>query len=330
MTNDREIHSTDGHRPPAAPSFDRRHPRRCAGPALGAALAVLSGCAAGDGHGELAADAVPATGVDPAGVELAAYGLREAPCGDDLHLATVVTADRIYHAFCADEAGRTSVLVVSPLEAAPETAVDAASPLEYFLSITPAGTRVPELLEAAGGSRSGRASTADVVAFVHPAAGLLPTSPAPASSCSSASDFTAAHCTLIDEWIDEGLADDDFLETTRWCGSSLLSGDAQRTGSAQGVPFPWEARIRVAGCNADVLVRRYYQNPFDGTWWNAGNLTLLPAHTMSWKIFSANAHWCPGGLDPCQTASDMRFRVEPTTGATYRYTGGFVSLPPVP
>lgn len=292
-----------------------------------AASAIVAGCAGADlGEGE----ASPVLGTDPAGVELEDYGLSEAPCGQDTHLATVVTADRAYHAFCADEQGRASVFVLSRLEA--EVEVNQKSALEHFLAITPPDVTVPDLLEGAAQRRSGRELTAEVVAYVHPDARGplqrdLDSKVAPASSCSSASDFEEAHCSVIDEWI---ASDDEFNQTHSWCSSGLLAGDAQRTGSQQGVSFPFEGRIRVAGCTDDVVVRRYYKNPFNGSWWNAGNLTLQPGHVMSWTIFADNAIWCPGGLEICQFASDLRFRVEPTPGGTYRYTGGFINYEPVP
>ena len=207
---------------------------------------------------------------------------------------------------------------------------DPASPLAYYLSITPSDVAVPELLGRADALPRGRRATSEVVAFVHPEAGK------PGgqlrSSCSSATDFVNAHCSLIEDWIEDGLDADAFGDWSSWCSSGLLAGDAQRTGSSQGVPNPHEARIRVAGCSDDVLVRRYYRNPFSGAWWNAGNYTVQPGFAMSWKIFWYNARWCEGegDLEFCTGASDMRFRVEPTPGATYRYTGGFVTPTPVP
>jgi hypothetical protein len=59
---------------------------------------------------------------------------------------------------------------------------------------------------------------------------------------------------------------------------------------------------------------------------------FVMAPAMSWTIFWFNATWCEGSgdLQFCTGASDMRFRVEPTAGGTYRYTGGFVTPTPVP
>ena len=289
---------------------------------------MVAACAASDpGDGD--ETAVP--GTDPAGVDMAAYGVTEAPCGGDAHLATVVTANRAYHAFCADRHGRTSVFVMAPVDA--EVEDDPESALEYYLAITPREVAVPSVLEQAGAHPSGRLTTSEAVAFVHPDARKpeqqLRSGLATASSCSSATDFVNAHCSLIDDWIQDGLDDDAFSDWTSWCGSGLLSGDAQRTGSSQGVAHPFEARIRVAGCTQDVLVRRYYQNPFNFTWWNAGNFTVHPGFAMSWKIFWFNASWCDN-VGFCTGANDMRFRVEPTPGGTYRYTGGFVTPQPVP
>jgi hypothetical protein len=292
--------------------------------AVAAACAMLAACAGdvGDGEAGLPGD------TDPAGVRLEDYGLTEAPCGQDLHLATVVTSKRGYHAFCADERGNTSVLIVSPQGA--EVDAGRSSPLETSLAITPSDVAVPELLGTTS-LAPGRRVTSETVAYVHPGArgpvqDNLRGDVALASSCSSQATFESAQCSVIENWIDN----DDFFQTHSWCSSGLLAGDAQRTSSAQGVTFPWEGRIRVAGCNEDVLVRRYYKNPFSGAWWNAGNFTLQPGHILSWIVSSNDATWCPGGLDPCQHASDLRFRVEPTAGATYRYTGGFMNFPAVP
>ncbi len=307
----------------------RSCPGRRPGPPLGrllgiAAALAVSACAGLDSD----VDDPSVPGTDVAGVNMAAYGVTEAPCGDDAHLATVVTANRAYHAFCADSQGRPAVFVMAPADALVED--DPASPLEYYLSITPSDVAVPELLGRADALPAGRRATSEVVAFVHPEAGK------PGgqlrSSCSSATDFVNAHCSLIEDWIEDGLDADAFGDWSSWCSSGLLAGDAQRTGSSQGVPNPHEARIRVAGCSDDVLVRRYYRNPFSGAWWNAGNYTVQPGFAMSWKIFWYNARWCEGegDLEFCTGASDMRFRVEPTPGATYRYTGGFVTPTPVP
>jgi hypothetical protein len=291
----------------------------------------VAACAGSD---SVDGDETAVPGTDPGGVDMAAYGVTEDPCGDDAHLATVVTANRAYHAFCADSQGRTSVFAMAPADAEVESDPDSA--LEYYLSITPRDVAVPQLLEQAGALPSGRRLTSEVVAFVHPDArkpeGQLRSGLGTASSCSSATDFVNAHCSLIDDWIQDGLDDDAFGDWTSWCSSGLLGGDAQRTGSAQGVPNPFEARIRVVGCTDDVLVRRYYRNPFNGTWWNAGNFTVQPGFAMSWKIFWFNATWCEGAgeLEFCTGASDMRFRVEPTPGGRYRYTGGFVTPTPVP
>jgi len=310
--------------PPVSCPGRRRSPPlvRFFGIAAAVGVAACAGLDSGDG------DDSPVPGTDPAGVDMAAYGVTEAPCGDDAHLATVVTANRAYHAFCADSQGRTSVFVMAPADVKVED--DPGSALEYYLSITPSDVAVPRLLEQADALPSGRRSTSEVVAFVHPEAsqhgGQL------RSSCSSATDFVNAHCSLIDDWIEDGLDDDAFADWSSWCSSGLLSGDAQRTGSAQGVAHPFEARIRVAGCSDDVLVRRYYQNPFNSTWWNAGNFTVQPGFAMSWKIFWFNARWCEGegDLEFCTGANDIRFRVEPTAGGTYRYTGGFTLPTPVP
>jgi hypothetical protein len=292
--------------------------------AVAAAGSMLAACASdvGDIEAELPGD------TDPSGVRFADYGITEPPCGPNLHLATVVTSSRGYHAFCADERGNTSVLVVSPQGA--EVDMGRMSPLEIFEAITPSDVAVPALLASGAAPTSGRQLTSAVVAFVHPGAhGAVKdfrSNLVAASSCSSQATFESSHCSAIENWIDN----DDFNQTNSWCSAGLLGGDAQRTSSAQGVPFPWEARIRVAACNANVLVRRYYKNPFSNAWWNAGNHTLQSGFVLSWIVNSNDATWCPGGLDACQHASDLRFRVEPTAGASYRYTGGFMNLFPVP
>lgn len=320
---------------PAIPPPGSRPGRRRSPPLacfMGVAAAMSLTACAGLDSGDV--DDPPVHGTDQAGVEMAAYGVTEAPCGDDAHLATVVTANGAYHAFCADSRGRTSLFVMAPADA--QVQDDPASALEHYLSITPRDVAVPRLLEAADALPSGRRVTSEVVAFVHPDAreprGQLRSGLGTKSSCSSATDFVNAHCSLIDDWIEDGLDDDAFADWTSWCSSGLLAGDAQRTGSSQGVPNPHEARIRVVGCSDDVLVRRYYQNPFNATWWNAGNFTVQPGFAMSWKIFWFNATWCEGegDLEFCTGANDMRFRVEPTPGGTYRYTGGFVTPTPVP
>jgi hypothetical protein len=321
---DRDAHPTDtsspslnsSFAPVAGPAHRPGSPRACF-LGIAAASAILAACA-----GDVDDEALLPGDTDAAGIRFEDYGLAEAPCGQDDHLATVVTADRAYNAFCANAQGAASVLVVSRQDA--EAEVGGMSALEYFLAITPADVAVPELLAGAT-ELAGRRLTSETVAFVHPEA----RGPVPGnlrSSCSSQSDFEEAQCSVIDDWIDGG----GFFQTHSWCSTGLLSGDAQRTGSTQGVSFPFNGRIRVAACNDDVVVRRYYKNPFNGTWWNAGNTTLQPGHILSWIISATNATWCPGGLDPCQNAMDLRFRVEPTAGGSYRYTGGFVNFPNPP
>src|SRR6185436_20499075 len=112
------------------------------------------------------------------------------------------------------------------------------------------------------------------VKYVHPDAervdASLGVSTSLIDSCSSASYFEDHHCDPISDWISSG----GFNDTAEWCSSGTLTGDAQRTGSAQGVPYAYEGRVRVVACNANVLVRRYYKNPLNGDWWNAGNSTL--------------------------------------------------------
>lgn len=306
-------------------------------PTLAAALAVLVGaCENIEDITDVAEDVAigaedQATGpIDPAGVQLGRYGVTEPPCGVDQHLATVVTTENAYTAFCADTEGRTEVFVMARADAGVE--LNTMSALEHFLAITPDGIAVPEALEHAAGTTSGRRLTREIVKYVDPNAartsgpvGSMAAATPIGVSASSQASFEADQCSKIEDWINDG----DFFQTHHWC-SGLLGGNAQRTASAQGVPNPYEARIRVRAYDNTVVVRRYYKNPLNGNWWNAKNFTTQPGHLMVWKIFSSNAKWCPGGFDPCQYASDLRFRVEPSAGAKYRYTGGFVSLHPVP
>lgn len=306
-------------------------------PTLAAAILVLIGaCEDVDDVTNVAEDvatgpAGPATGpFDPAGVRLTQYGVTEPPCGDGRHLATVVTEESAYHAFCVDTEGRTSVFVMARAGSAVE--VNATSALEHFLTITPEEIAAPEILEHAAETESGRELTSEIVKYVDPNAG---NANGPIGSMAAASPigvwamsqtpFENNQCSKVEDWINDG----DWLDTHHWC-SGKLGGNAQRTASLQGVPGPYQGRIRVRAYNNTVRVRRYYRNPFNGKWWNAKNYTTQPGHLMVWRIFSSNAKWCPGGLDPCQYASDLRFRVEPSAGGEYRYTGGFVSIPPVP
>ncbi|MGH7578184.1 MAG: hypothetical protein ACREM1_24095 [Longimicrobiales bacterium] len=295
-------------------------------PTLAATLSLLVGACEDTDD---VAGVAEGDGTDPAGVQLARYGVTEPPCDGEQHLATVVTDESAYNAFCADAGGRTSVFVMS--RAGAEVEVNATTALEHFLAITPDDVAVPEILEHAAESKSGRELTREIVKYVDPRAGPANGSTSLATtiglSTGSQASFEANQCSKIEDWIDGG--GDDFFQTHQWC-SGLLGGNAQRTASVQGVQGAHEGRIRVRAYDNTVRVRRYYRNPLNGNWWNASNHTTQPGHLMVWKIFSSDAKWCPGGLDPCQYASDLRFRVEPSTGGKYRYTGGFINYPPEP
>lgn len=263
--------------------------------------------------------------LDPAGVPLAEYGITEAPCESDDHLATVVTGDHAYHAFCGGEEGRISIYVMAPDSAFIDQ--DQASPLGAFLSLTPDDVAVPTRLAGAEELPSGRTLTDDVVAFVDPNAQV---SLFRNNSCSSASFFETNHCTIYEDWADDVPPG---TPSMSWCTTTLLSGDAQRTGTTQLGDVPRVGRIRVAACDDEVVVRRYYRNPFNSDWWNAGNVTVQPGHIYARTISNTGATWCgnpdPFG-NPCENARDLRFRVEPEPGGSYRYTGGYTGFTPIP
>lgn len=294
-------------------------------PTLAATLSLLVGACEDTDD---VAGVAEGDGTDPAGVQLARYGVTEPPCDGEQHLATVVTEESAYNAFCADAGGRTSVFVMS--RAGAEVEVNATTALEHFLAITPDDVAVPEILEHAAESKSGRELTREIVKYVDPRAGPANGSTSLATtigfSTGSQASFEANQCSKIEDWIDGG----NFFKTHQWCSGLLGGGSSQRTASVQGVQQPDEGRIRVRAYDNTVRVRAYYKNPFNGNWWNGKNYTTQPGHLMVWKTFFSDAKWCQGAgeLRICQHASDLRFRVEPSAGAKFRYTGGFVDYAP--
>jgi hypothetical protein len=262
---------------------------------------------------------------DPLGVDLKSVGLSagDRPCGDYAHVASVVSEEGRYLAFCAGAARDTSVVQVTPGGVAPIGSSGGCA-LDTYLAATPDDAAVPqELVDACEPSSLGtRLVSAGpmVVGVFDPAGPILD----PNNDCSNASLFENIRCDAIDDYTGNASVKD-FVS---WCGLGPYSGNAQRTASTQGLPTAYVGRMTVAACGSATTNVKGWVKRTSGTWVNTpgDNINVSPFHVVTIDVHHydvTDGAGLPDGVD-------MRFTVTPSAGASYRYTGAFVEYFPVP
>jgi hypothetical protein len=262
---------------------------------------------------------------DPLGVDLKAVGLSagDKPCGDYAHVASVVSEEGRYLAFCAGASRDTSVVQVTPAGVAPVGSSGGCA-LDTYLAATPDDAAVPQALvdaceRASIGTR--RVSAEPVRVGTVNTLGVILN---PNNDCSNSSLFQSTRCAAIDDYTGNASVQD-FVS---WCGVGPYSGNAQRTASLQGLPTAWEGRMIVAACGSAATNVKGWVKRSNGTWVNTAgdNINVSPFNVVTIDIHHydvTDGSGVPDGVD-------LRFTVTPSDGAWYRYTGAFVEYTPVP
>jgi hypothetical protein len=275
---------------------------------------------------EQGSTSLPNVATDPLGVALEEVGLSagDRPCGNDVHVASVVDEAGRYLAFCASPAGSTSVLQVTPGNVAPLRSSPTCA-LDTYLAAAPADAPVPQALIDAckGSSVVGRRISADPVAV-----GTRSTSLdiiAADTACSSATYFQDVQCAAITDYA----TDPQIADAVTWCAVGLFSGSAQRTASSQGLPTAFEGRTTVAACGTGTTnLKGLVKKSISGAWVTVADVNISPNFVATRTVHHYDVEETSGGIT--YYGADQRFTVTPASGATYRYTGAFIEFVPVP
>jgi hypothetical protein len=249
----------------------------------------------------------------------------EAPCGPDEQIASVVDGQRRLTAFCREADGKIAVVQTAP-DTLPLMELGGRDPLADFLAVTPEDVEVPPALARPGADLRGRPVAAGPVAFVAPAGSSLGTPPiAGQSVCTSEVSFLTTYCPIISGWANgPGIAD-----SSAYCSSGLTNANISHTASTDGVPGAFEGRVIVAACGgASTTLRRYVKGGLSGSWVQVGSNVIPSGTVLSRSVYMYNLIERDPWLTP-YNGTDLRFRVEPASGAFHRNTGGFVRYVPV-
>ena len=257
---------------------------------------------------------------DPLGVDLESVGFvaDEQPCGDDAHVASVMDGEGRYLAFCVSAARDTFVVQSTPSGVAP-IGEPGACALDTFLKATPDDAAVPQALVEACQRTSigGRPVSAAPVRVGDPAPMALELSGGPSAECSNATYFSNTHCAAINTYTSHYMVSD----SVSWCALGPYTGTSTRTASAQGLPTAYQGRTIVAGCgSASTTLQNFVLN--DGVWELARSVTALANGTVK----TLDVYLFDGDGD----VTDLRMKIVPAAGASYRYTGAYIELYPVP